>query len=67
MDDYDYLDTACDMLGVDSRRQIPYSLKNRLNRVDGLCRRGFTLLRSIESIAIIVEQWQRDNKFVEDE
>jgi hypothetical protein len=62
-----YIKIACQIYGVGTFREIPYSLQNRLRRVNDMCRIVGRRLYSVDTIAMIIEQWERDGKLAGDD
>jgi hypothetical protein len=51
---------AIKMLDINSVREIPVELKQRLQIVNDLCEKDGGVLRSRQVIAMIIEQYQRE-------
>ena len=62
-----YEEILCKMFSVDTYREVPYTLRNRIERINNNSLEGGGRgLRSTQIIAMIVEQWERDYGYTED-
>ena len=59
-----YQEIVCQIFGVETYREIPYTLQGRLDRINDMIIGGELVSRQV--VAVIVEQWERDYDITEE-